>query len=72
MAAALADIDGDARPLVLVVFDRFDLALPHADVLAYAFRHLGVGRGGPAFHGVVDDKLGQGLELVAGITELGA
>ena len=38
MAASLADVDRDAQALVLVVFDGFDFALAHRDVLAEALR----------------------------------
>ncbi len=72
MAAPLADIDADARALVLVVFDGFDFTLAHADALADAFGYFGVGGGGTLFGSVFDDDPGQGNELVAGVTELGA
>ena len=72
MAAPLADVDGDAGALVLVVFDGLDFALAHADVLADAFGDFGVGGGGALFGGMLDDDPGQGNELVAGIAELGA
>jgi len=45
MAAPLADVDGDAGALVLVVFDGLDFTLAHADVLADAFGNFGVSRG---------------------------
>jgi len=72
MAAPLAEVDGDAGALVLVVFDGLDFALAHTDVLADAFGDFGVGGGGALAGGMLDDDPGQGDELVAGIAELGA
>ena len=48
VAAALADVDGDADALVAVVRDRLDFALAHGDALADRLRHLGLGRRGAA------------------------
>jgi len=72
MAAPLANVDGDAGTLVLVVFDGFDLSLAHADVLTDTFGNFGVGGGSALSGGVLDDDPGEGNELVAGIAELGA
>ena len=72
VAAPLAEVDGDAGTLVLVVFDGLDLALTHADVLADAFGDFGVGGAGALSGGVFDDDPGEGHELIAGIAELGA
>ena len=72
VAAPLADVDGDAGALVLVVLDGLDLALAHADALSDTLGNLGVGGGGALFGCMLDDDPGQGHELVAGIAELGA
>ena len=45
VAAAQADIDGDADALVAVVGDGLDVPLAHGNALAEGLRDLGLGRG---------------------------
>ncbi len=71
MTASLADVDGDAGALVLVVFDGFDFALADRHVVAESLGYFGVGGGRAVGGGVVDDQTRKARKPVAGIAELG-
>jgi hypothetical protein len=70
MAALLADVDGDAEPLVARVLDRFDLALAHGDALADALGHFGFCRSRSTLDGLPQDIGGNRLELIGSEREI--
>ena len=69
MPLALAEIDGDADPLVAVVFDGLDLAATNADRLAESFGDIDLAVAGPGFPGVVQDILGVGAQRIERMRE---
>ncbi len=72
MAALLADVNRDAHALVAVVFDGFDLAAAHGHALPEALAHLGLGGGGAAVAGIIEDIAGNLLERGGFVGEFGA
>ena len=57
MAAPLAEIHGDAEPLVAVVLDGLDFLPAHADRLAEAFRDVYLASRGADGVSVIEDSL---------------
>jgi hypothetical protein len=69
VAAALAEVDGDAEPLVAVVFDGLHRALAHGDRLAEAFRHFRRAGAGALLIRITDDVVGDLVQRVGGKRE---
>ncbi|MPN32066.1 hypothetical protein SDC9_179542 [bioreactor metagenome] len=69
VSLALAEIDGDADPLVAVVFDGLDFAATNADRLPESFGDIDLAVAGAGFPGVVQHILGVGAQRIERMRE---